>query len=194
MPETPTSLPLFPLSSVLLPGAALSLRVFELRYLDLVRECGRSGRGFGVCLILEGDEAGAPAVPAAVGTAAAIEDFDCGADGLLRLRVRGGRRFRVHRTRVRGNGLLVAEAGWLDEDGDAPLKPEHALLGELLRRMLERVAGVDVARVPEALFAQAAWVGWRLAELLPLPEDERQALLQEDDPDARLQRLLAHVA
>lgn len=188
------SLPLFPLSTVLVPGASLSLRVFEPRYLDLVRDCGRSGRGFGICLILEGREVGAPATPAAVGTEAAIEDFDRGTDGLLRLAVRGGRRFRVQRTRVRDNGLVVADVVWRPEDPAAPPRPEHALLVELLRRILERAAGAQVARIPEARFADAAWVGWRLAELLPLHETERQALLQEDDPDARLQRLLEHVA
>jgi len=86
------TLPLFPLHSVLLPGAALNLRVFEARYLDLVRECGRKGCSFGVCLILEGEEVGAPAIPAAWGVEAAIEDFDVGPDGVLVLRLRGARR------------------------------------------------------------------------------------------------------
>jgi Lon protease-like protein len=82
------SLALFPLNSVLLPGAALGLRVFEARYLDLIRDCGRQGRGFGVCLIIKGDEVGAPATVAAFGTEAVIEDFGQGDDGLLTLRVR----------------------------------------------------------------------------------------------------------
>ena len=58
------TLPLFPLHTVLLPGAALGLRLFERRYLDMVSDCGRNGRGFGICLILEGDEAGVAATPA----------------------------------------------------------------------------------------------------------------------------------
>ena len=61
MADTDASLPLFPLHGVLVPGAALDLRIFERRYLDMVGECGRKGSGFGVCLILEGAEAGAPA-------------------------------------------------------------------------------------------------------------------------------------
>ncbi|MGO4554143.1 LON peptidase substrate-binding domain-containing protein, partial [Stenotrophomonas sp. 2YAF22] len=101
------SLPLFPLHTTLLPGAAIGLRVFEPRYLDLVRETGRSGEGFGVCLILEGNEVGAPATPAAFGVQVKIEDFDVGADGVLQLRLRGTRRFHVERTRVRDNGLVV---------------------------------------------------------------------------------------
>ena len=107
------SLPLFPLHTVLVPGAALALRVFEPRYLDLVRDCGRNGSGFGVCLILDGREVGAPATPAAFGTEARIEDFDTGPDGLLHLRLRGERRFHALRTRVRDNGLVVADVDWL---------------------------------------------------------------------------------
>ena len=73
---TPGALPLFPLKSVLFPGGKLELRIFERRYLDLVAECARTSSGFGVCLILQGEEAGAPAEPAAVGTLARIIDFE----------------------------------------------------------------------------------------------------------------------
>jgi hypothetical protein len=184
------SLSLFPLHAVLLPGAALGLRVFEARYLDLVRDCGRSGDGFGICLILDGEEAGTPATPAAFGTEARIEDFDTGDDGLLTLRVRGARRFHVRRTRVRDNGLVVAEVEWCDPDPDDALRPEHGLLSLLLRRILEQVGG-EHAGAAQPLFDDAAWVGWRLAELLPLADAQRQALLQHDDPHARLDALLA---
>ena len=188
MTDTQT-LPLFPLHGVLLPGAALGLRVFEPRYLDLVRDCGRNGTGFGVCLILEGREVGAPATPAAFGTEARIEDFDSGPDGLLHLRLRGGRRFHVERTRVRDNGLVVADVSWREPDPVAELQPQHALLGEVLRRILDQLGDADV-RIPEQRFDDAGWVGWRLAELLPLTLPQRQRLLQEDDPDRRLDDLL----
>lgn len=192
MATTVHSLPLFPLHSVLLPGAALALRVFERRYLDLVRDCGRSGGGFGVCLILEGNEVGAPATPAAFGTEALIEDFDLGADGLLALRVRGHRRFRVARTRVRDNGLVVADVAWCAADGADELRPQHALLGTLLQTLLDQ-AGADLRGVSPRLFEQAAWVGWRLAELLPLTAGQRVSVLQEDDPHQRLEHLLAWI-
>ena len=78
-----SDLPLFPLNAVLFPGGELALRIFEPRYLDLVRECTRQERPFGVCLILDGAEAGAPAMPAAVGTLARIVDFEARTDGLL---------------------------------------------------------------------------------------------------------------
>ncbi|MBD9478770.1 LON peptidase substrate-binding domain-containing protein [Pseudoxanthomonas sp. PXM02] len=183
------SLPLFPLHKVLLPGAAMDLRIFERRYLDLVRDCGRSGGGFGVCLILEGNEAGAPATPAAYGVEALIENFDMGEDGLLSLRVRGHRRFHVLRTRVRDNGLVMADVEWLSKDEDFEILPEHALLGTLLQTMMEKV-GTDVSKLPARVFEHAGWVGWRLAQVLPITPEQRVSLLQEDDVNARLQRLL----
>lgn len=182
------SLGLFPLHTVLVPGAALDLRVFEARYLDLVRDCGRTGRGFGVCMIVDGEEAGTAATPAAWGTEARIEDFGSDPRGVLTLRVRGHRRFRVARTRVRDNGLVVGDIEWREPDGDDELRPEHALLGTLLQKILEQAGGEHAAAGP-ALTGDAAWVGWRLAEWLPLSMVQRQALLQEDDPHARLQRL-----
>lgn len=195
MPEAAASLPLFPLHVVLVPGAALDLRIFERRYLDMVRDCGRSGSGFGVCLILDGVDAGAPATPAAFGSEALIEDFGSTPEGLLSLRVRGRRRFHVLRTRVRDSGLVVADIEWREDDPAVSprLRPEHALLAELLRRILSK-AGAGGAEPAPLLFENAAWVGWRLAELLPLAMPQRQALLQLDDPHARLQRLLDVIA
>lgn len=187
------TLPLFPLHSVLVPGGALGLRVFEPRYLDLVRECGRSGGTFGICLILEGGEAGAPATPAAWGTEAVIEDFDRDADGLLALQVRGTRRFRVQQVRVRDNGLVVAGVEWQTEDPAVHPRPEHALLREVLAGILEQ-AGSDPYAVPKARMEDAAWIGWRLAELLPLDDHQRLGLLQEPDPHARLQKILEFIS
>jgi Uncharacterized protein, similar to the N-terminal domain of Lon protease len=192
VPSTET-LPLFPLHTVLLPGAPLGLRVFERRYLDLVGECGRTGRSFGVCLILEGEESGAPATPAAFGVEAVIEDFGSEPGGLLTLSVRGARRFRISRTSARDNGLLVGHVRWCDaahEPGSGPrLLPEHAVLGTLLGELLQKVGGMhDVANL--RLLEDADWVGWRLAEILPISEEQRLALLQQDDPHQRLQQLL----
>lgn len=189
------TLPLFPLHTVLLPGAPLGLRVFERRYLDLVAECGRSGRGFGICLILDGEEVGAPATPAAFGVEARIEDFGSDRNGLLTLQVRGLRRFRVARTRIRDNGLLVGEVRWCD-DGHAPvpLQPQHAALATLLGELLDKVGGAhpDLGHASANLrqLEDATWVGWRLAELLPVTDEQRLSLLQEDDPHRRLDRLL----
>lgn len=189
MSETTTDmLPLFPLKTVLVPGAVLGLRVFEPRYLDMVGDCSRSGEGFGICLVLEGDAA-VPTSTAAFGTQARIEDFGNGKDGLLTLQVRGARRFRVRDTRVRDNGLVVAQVDWQLPDCDDELQPQHSLLSTLLERILEQVGG-EHAKVSPTQLDNAAWVGWRLAELLPLSDEQRQGLLQEDDPHTRLDQLL----
>ena len=188
-PRSTTPLSLFPLQCVLLPGAVIGLRVFERRYLDLIRDCGRSGGGFGVCLILEGQDVGAPATPAAYGVEVRIEDFDVGTDGVLVLRLRGMRRLHVLRTRVRDNGLVMGDVVWCDPDSDDELRPEHGLLATVLEHMLEQAGGEYAAAGPAQL-DQAAWVGWRLAELLPLAEPQRLALLQMDDPHQRLDQLL----
>jgi Lon protease-like protein len=184
-----SELPLFPLSSVLFPGGSLGLRIFEPRYLDLIRRCGRSGEGFGICLILEGSEAGAPAIPAALGTEAAIVDFAMTDDGLLGITVEGRRRFHVERTRVRADGLIVADVRWLPETEMVRMREEHALLGVLLARILDK-AGVEHDGVGKGRLAEADFVGWRLAEWLPLSPQERQWLLQLDDPHERLQQLV----
>jgi Lon protease-like protein len=185
-----TSLSIFPLHTVLLPGAALGLRVFEPRYLDLVRECGRNGVGFGVCLILEGEEVGAPATSAAFGTEALIEDFGSDEGGLLTLQVRGARRFHVQQVRVRDNGRQVANVSWCEADPVQHVSPEHGLLTVLLQSLLDRYGG-EHALAPSALLDDASWVSWRLAEMLPLENSQRLALLQLDDPHQRLDLLLS---
>lgn len=182
-------IPLFPLNAVLFPGGQLSLRIFEPRYLDMVRECSRSGSGFGVCLILAGREAGAPATPAAVGTLAQIEDFYALPDGLLGIRARGSRRFRATSTRVRDNGLVHGQVSWLAQEPQLDLPPEYGLLALILERLLEQVGG-EHARAERQRFDDASWVGFRLAELLPVELAERQQWLQLTDPLQRLDGLM----
>lgn len=190
MTSNTTPLGLFPLQTVLVPGASLGLRIFEPRYLDLVRECSRAGAGFGVVLLLEATDDATPVAPAAFGTEAVIEDFGTGEDGLLTLRVRGKRRFHATRVRVRDNGLQVADIEWCDADPREPVRPEHALLATVLERVIDQVGG-EYARASAADFDDAGWVGWRLAELLPLDLLQRQSVLQMDDPHARLDHLLS---
>lgn len=181
-------IPLFPLNAVLFPGSTLGLRIFEARYLDMVRECARSGGDFGVCLIMQGQEAGEPALPAAVGTMARIVDFDTLPDGLLGISVTGGKRFRVQRSRIRSNGLVIGEVrAWADEPG-VPVPVEFSLLPAILERLVEQ-AGLSWRNEPRECYDDASWVGFRLAELLPLGDAERQQLLEVTDPLERLASL-----
>lgn len=180
--------PLFPLGTVLYPGGQLQLRIFEPRYLDLVRECTRSGTAFGVCLILDGAEVGVPARPAAIGTLAHIVDFSHREDGLLGIAAEGGSRFRVLRTRARSDGLLRGDVQlWPDETPQA-VPVEFALLQTILERLIETM-GPHWRHAPRSSYDDAGWLGFRLAELLPLAREEQQQLLEMTDPLLRLTTL-----
>ena len=181
-------MPLFPLASVLFPGGQLQLRIFEPRYLELVRECTRHGTGFGVCLILQGQEVGEPAVPAAIGTIARISDFHRDDDGLLGIVAEGGARFRVARSRVRSDGLLRGDVEvWPDEPGQQ-VPVEFALLQTILERLIETMAP-HWRDAPRSAYDDASWLGFRLAELLPLDVGEQQRMLELNDPVQRLAEL-----
>lgn len=181
-------IPLFPLTTVLFPGGQLHLRIFEPRYLELVRECSRYGTAFGVCHILEGQETGQSAVPAAIGTMARIKDFHREHDGLLGIIAEGGQRFRVARSRVRSDGMLRGDVEvWPDEPEQlAPV--EFSLLQTILERLIETLAP-HWRDAPRRIYDDASWLGFRLAELLPLETTEQQQMLELDDPIRRLAEL-----
>jgi uncharacterized protein len=183
------TLPLFPLQTVLFPGGPLSLRIFEPRYLDLVRRCLKQQSAFGVVLILEGAEAGPVTALATIGTTARLVDFEPLPDGLLGVVCVGERRFRVLRHWREDDGLNVAEVEYLAESAPCALPPALAHLGELLRELIPRLAG-DYTHV-EAHYEDAAWVGNRWAEILPLAPLEKQSLLELDDTLERLQQVAA---
>lgn len=181
-------MPLFPLASVLFPGGRLALRIFEPRYLDLVRECTRHGVGFGVCLILQGNEAGEPAVPAAIGTIARITDFHTDDEGLLGIVAEGGQRFRVARSRVRADGLLRGDAEVWSAEPEIEVPVEFALLQSILERLIETMAP-HWRLAPRSAYDDASWLGFRLAELLPLDSAEQQRMVELNDPLQRLAEL-----
>ena len=184
---TDENIPLFPLATVLFPGGLLGLRIFEPRYLQMVRDCTRSESCFGVCLIVEGAEAGAPAAPTAIGTLARITDFYTHPDGLLGINVEGRARFRVARTRVRDNGLVRGDVCCWPDEAVISVPSEFALLVTILERLVEK-AGLW-RHAPRERYDDASWVGFRLAEFLPLSAIERQQLLELTDPGERLRML-----
>jgi uncharacterized protein len=184
-----SELPLFPLSTVLFPGGPLRLRIFEPRYLDMVRHCLKASRAFGVVLILEGAEAGEAGSVATTGTSARLVDFDTLPDGLLGVDCLGEQRFRLRRRWQQSDGLNLAEVDYLPDDAPCTLPAELAHLGELLREVLPQL-GDRYAHVT-AHFEDAGWVGNRWAEVLPLTCAEKQQLLELENPLARLAQVAA---
>ena len=181
-------MPLFPLAGVLFPRGQLSLRIFEPRYLDLVRECALNDSGFGVCLLTRGDEVGLPALPAAVGTIAHIADFHAGADGLLTILAEGAERFTVKRSRARHDGLLRGDVVVWATEPQQEVPVEFALLQSIAERLVETMAP-HWRHTPRSDYEDASWLGFRLAELLPLDLTEQQHLLELVDPLQRLAEL-----
>ncbi|NIP18251.1 MAG: hypothetical protein GWM87_08925 [Xanthomonadales bacterium] len=184
-----SEIPLFPLRTVLVPGGFLPLQIFEQRYLDMVRDCARTGGGFGVCLILDGEETGREPQHAQTGTLARIRDFHTLDNGLLGITSEGHERFRIRGTRARDNGLLMGKVDWLEEAMEAPLPEAYFLLGRIVGRFMDKVRD-NYPGYHEGLLDDAVWVGYRLTELLPISNGERLSVLEMNDPVERLQRLL----
>ena len=185
------SYPLLPLNTVLFPGCILDLQIFEARYLDMVSACMRRGEGFGVVALLEGREVGEAARRfSTLGCEALIRDFQQRPNGLLGIRVEGGRRLRVGEVGVQADQLTLAEVSWLDEAEDAPLLAEHADLAALLSALAEHplVAGLSMGGVVAGQQALAN----QLAYLLPFSIEQKLQLLQLDAPLQRLE-LIQHL-
>ncbi len=184
------TLPLFPLNTVLFPGCMLDLQIFEARYLDMVSRCMKQGQGFGVVCIIDGAEVGEAAGQfSAIGCEALIRDFEQRPNGLLGIRVEGGRRFRVQRAQVLPDQLTLAEVEWLDEQAEQPLEAEHADLAALLVALSAHplVASLGMASAPAGQEALAN----QLAYLLPLDAEQKLQLLEMPDVQLRLERLQA---
>ena len=191
MREEHSVIALFPLHTVLFPGGPLPLRIFETRYTDMVRRCMREQQPFGVVLIQEGDEAGPVGTTAIIGCSARIADFYTLQDGLLGISCVGERKFRVESVRREPDGLNVGEVVWLAPEPEIALPEEYAQFDSTVRRALVELA--EHYQHVEKKFGDAAWVGARLTELLPIALDDKQALLELNDPLVRLDALLSLV-
>jgi Lon protease-like protein len=186
---TPTEVALFPLPTVLFPGGHLPLRIFEQRYLDMVRDCARDGSEFGVCLITQEAEALTPSRTANTGTMAQIVDWYTLDDGLLGLTTTGKDRFSVEKTRQQDDGLIMATVSMLKEPEPCAVPESYFVLSQVVSRFMDKLSDRYPSYTPDQL-DNAVWVGYRLSELLPLLAIEKQNLLETNDPVSRLQSLL----
>lgn len=195
------SLPLFPLQTVLFPGGGLSLRIFEVRYLDLVRRCQKEKAPFGVVCLTQGQEvrtarptnngqSDAPGFESetfhAVGTLALITAIEPLRPGLCMIRCTGGRRFRLGSSEQLKHGLWVGHAQWLEEDLPVPLPADLAHVGQTLR-LLQQNLPSKASAVEQAQWDDCGWVANRWCELLPISREMRQQFMALENPLLRLE-------
>ena len=194
IPETHFELPLFPLNTVLFPGGLLPLRIFEARYMDMVRDCMRESREFGICLIKKGQEVGSVAQPEQIGCRARIMDWNMEQLGVLQISTLGTQRFRVIGTRAESGGLLIGETEPLDPELESPVPAKFRACSELLQRIIQQLKreidridadGKQPMAEPYRL-DDATWVGNRLCEVLPISLVAKQKLMELTDAPTRL--------
>ena len=186
-----TSIPIFPLNTVLYPGGLLPLKIFEQRYLDMTKACVRDATPFGVCRIREGVEVGLPAVPEPVGCTALIEEWEMPHLGVFQLQTRGQHPFRIVHQTTQSDGLIRAEIELLAEAA-GEVKPESfAFCRRVLEQIIEKV-GSDYFFPPLA-YDDPRWTSYRLAEVLSLELEDKQSLLALRDDGERLEHLRAYL-
>ena len=185
----PFELALFPLQSVLFPGALLQLKVFEARYLDLVGDCLRESKPFGVVCLRQGSETSRNSVRfERNGVLARIDDADAEQAGILRLRCTGTQRFALSgEPRRQSDGLWLADVA-LQADDDA-VAPDAALL-PTVQALASAIAALREQGSTPFLepyrFDDACWVANRWCEILPIPLAAKQRLMMLPEPQLRL--------
>lgn len=183
----PFTLPLFPLNTVVFPGGQLPLRVFEPRYLDMVKQAIADNTPFGICGIREGEETGPPAVPYDVGTRVRITDWDMPQTGILHIDTRALDRFVIRSLRAEPSGLLIGTVESVSSEAAAAVPDDLELAVEILRHIVDEYGNAHFAAPHE--FDNAVWVGYRLSEVLPLKRSIKQSLLEMNDSVTRLRLL-----
>ncbi|MEZ5651397.1 MAG: LON peptidase substrate-binding domain-containing protein [Burkholderiaceae bacterium] len=187
-------LPIFPLGTVLFPDGVLPLRIFEARYMDMVRDCLRDQLEFGVCLITQGSEVGQPAEHESLGCSARIEHWDMAQLGLLNIRTRGTRRFEVVSRTVTDTGLILAEVAPLPPEPDEPVPRAYIDCVRLLERIVQDLNEREPDPIKRPIgepfhYDSASWVSYRLSEFVPMTGAAKARLLALNDPIARLRIL-----
>jgi uncharacterized protein len=161
--------------------------VFEQRYYELARECISSGEAFGIVTLMAGREVGAEQRFAKVGTAVRIASFDAPQPNMFLLDVIGEQRFEIRSSRARSNGLHLATVRWLPNEEKKSIAPDYLPIVELLKPVVEGLGEERFA--PPYELDDATWVGSRLAEILSIPPNIKQAMLEINDADLRLKML-----
>ena len=193
MTET-QQIPLFPLRVVMFPRGRLNLQIFERRYIDLVTQCMRTSSGFGICLLKEGEEViqeGTNQTIHRTGTYSNIIDWDQLENGLLGITVEGSAKFSIEDCWQSDSGVLQGNVQFNETDNvgreTIPLDDQYTALADLLQN-LESHPLVEQKKL--IIDYNNLWdLGWRLSELIPIEIEQKQQLLEIDDPWERIQSI-----
>lgn len=183
----PFEIPLFPLKTVLFPGALVPLKIFDPRYMEMASACHRNKKPFGVCLILEREETGEPAKHVETGCIAEINAWETPQLGGLQIQAIGTERFHIEDSHIESNGLIVASATYVAPEPAQALPVNHHACAILLRRLIEHLG--EARFKPPLNYNDSVWVSYRLAELLPLKLSVRQNMLEMNDSQVRIEIL-----
>ncbi|AXS84577.1 MULTISPECIES: LON peptidase substrate-binding domain-containing protein [Marinobacter] len=181
------NVPLFPLNSIVLPRGRIPLQLFEPRYIDMLTRCLKEDRGFVVVLLREGGETGPTAAFYDIGTYVRIIDFQQLENGLLGIIVEGVSKVSVVRSWQQEDGLNVGDVECLIEEAESEVPQGFSELPSVLRALFRHPVIRDLNM--DIDYGDARDVGWRLTELLPLDKQEKQKLVELQDPLERLSRL-----
>ena len=191
--STSRKIPLFPLGTVLFPDGVIALKIFEARYLDMIKRCLREKTEFGVISIIkniESDQESVSATFSQIGTLAQIEDFDPVQPALYMTKSFGTQRFKLLNSTQEASGLWIGEVELLENDPLIPVPQEHQKVAKLLDEIISVIQSEDL--MGEAPFKQpykvddCGWVSNRLAELLPISLAQKNHLLAQTNPRIRL--------
>lgn len=193
-PQALTELPLFPLGTVLFPGALLPLQLFELRYLQMIGECERQGTGFGVVTLTQGREVHRPGQAAeqfeAMGTRVQIERIERPQPGLVMVWCRGVEKFCIEATQQRSDGLWLGRVELLPPEPAVQVPEDLQHLSAQMHKALTQLSEQPSVVPPwnEAWRLQdCSWLSNRWGELLPLPLQMKYRLFALQEPLMRLE-------
>lgn len=190
------TIPLFPLSTTLFPDSLLPLRIFEARYLHMIKQCHRDGTPFGVVALREGSETQKPGIEESMhstGCLAHLMDVQEVEQGLLFVRSSGGQRFRLDGSERGALGLWHGQVRLLDEDipTDIPpdLQPIANQLGALIADAQKQGVESQLPITRPYRLDECGWVANQWANLLAIDNEQKKQLLIEDDPLTRLTQI-----
>ncbi len=189
------SLPLFPLGTVLFPDGELPLRIFEVRYLDMINKCVKADAPFGIVSLVQGEEVRRPEIQelfSSVGTLAKISHHQSPQSGLKLVVCQGSSRFRITHTERLKHGLWIADVDFIDNDMPVAVPAELSNTVDALVRVHAQLSAVDQHAVPKPPFSalqlnDCGWIANRWCELLPLQQEFKQRMLELENPLIRLE-------